>query len=173
MKNKDQRVGIFIDVGNMYHSAKSIYNSKVNFYEIVKSAVAGRKLIRAIAYAASAQIPEEGPFFDALKKSGIEVKLKELQTFVSGVKKGNWDVGMAVDIIMMAPKLDTVVLVSGDGDFKELLHYVKAQGCRVEVISFEKSTAAKLIEETDDFTDLSKNLNRYIIKNIKTAKTKK
>lgn len=164
MKNKDQRVGVFIDVGNMYHSAKSLYNSKVNFYEIVKSAVADRKLIRAIAYAVSAQIPEESAFFDALKKSGIEVKLKELQTFISGVKKGNWDVGMAVDIIMMAPKLDTVVLVSGDGDFKELLHYVKAQGCRVEVISFEKSTAAKLIEETDDFIDLSKNLNHYIIR---------
>jgi uncharacterized LabA/DUF88 family protein len=170
LKNIDQRVGVFIDVGNMYHSAKSLYNSKVNFYEIVKTAVAGRKLIRAIAYAVSAQISEESAFFDALKKSGIEVKLKDLQTFISGVKKGNWDVGMAVDIIMMAPKLDTVVLVSGDGDFKELLHYVKAQGCRVEVISFEKSTAAKLVEETDDFIDLSKNLNRYI---IKTAKTKK
>lgn len=163
MKNPNQRVGVFIDVQNMYHSAKALYGARVNFSEILKTAVAGRKLIRAIAYAIRAQIPEEEAFFDALRKTGIEVKLKELQTFIGGVKKGDWDVGITVDIIKMSPKLDAVVLVSGDGDFQLLLHHIKAAGCRSEVISFGKSTSAKLIEETDDYIDLDKDYKRYTI----------
>lgn len=163
MKNPDQRVGVFIDVQNMYHSAKALYGARVNFSAIIKTSVEKRKLIRAIAYATSAQIPEEEAFFDALKKAGIEVKLKGLQTFIGGIKKGNWDVGMAVDMIKLAPKLDVVVLVSGDGDFQLLLDHVKAAGCRAEVVSFGKSTSSKLIEEADDYVDLDKNYKNYIL----------
>ncbi len=163
MKNPDQRVGVFIDVGNMYHSAKALYQSRVNFSEILKTAVLKRKLIRAIAYAVRAQLSEEEAFFDALRKAGIEVKLKELQTFIGGAKKADWDVGIAVDIIKMAPKLDVIVLVSGDGDFQLLLEHVKAAGCRAEVISFGRSTSGKLVEEADDHIDLDKDYKRYLI----------
>jgi len=170
MKNPHQRVGVFIDVQNMYHSAKSLYGARVNFAEILKTAVAGRKLMRAIAYATRAQIPEEEGFFDALRKVGIEVKLKELQTFVGGMKKGNWDVGMTVDIIKMSPKLDAVILVSGDGDFQLPLNHIKAAGCRAEVISFGRSTSSKLIEEADDYIDLDKDYKRYIMSIPKNRK---
>jgi uncharacterized LabA/DUF88 family protein len=162
-KNPDQRVGIFIDVQNLYYSARALYGTKVNFGEIVRTATAGRKLVRAIAYAVKAEMPEEQSFFDALEKAGLEVKTKDLQTFVSGQKKADWDVGIAVDILNMAPKLDAVVLCSGDGDFQILLHQAKTEGCRAEVMSFGKSTSAKLIEESDDFTDLDTEPERYLL----------
>jgi len=164
LKNPHQRVGVFVDVQNMYYSAKALYSSRVNFGEILKEAVAGRQLVRAIAYTIKAEMPEEQSFFDALEGIGYEVKSKELQTFVSGQKKGDWDVGVAVDVLKMAPKLDAVVLVSGDGDYVDLLHHVKAEGCRAEVISFGKSTSMKLKEETDDFIDMDANPERFTMK---------
>lgn len=154
-----------MDVQNLYYSAKALYGHKVNFGEILKEAIAGRKLIRAIAYTIKADMPEEQTFFDALSEIGFEVKSKELQTFVSGQKKGDWDVGVAVDVLKMSPKLDAVVLVSGDGDYVDLLHHVKAEGCRAEVISFGRSTSNKLIEEVDDFIDLDKEADRYTLRN--------
>ena len=164
MKYKAQRVGIFVDVQNLYYSAKALHNAKVNFGEILKTAAAERPIVRAIAYAVKAEMPEEQSFFDALEKLGFEVKTKDLQVFVSGQKKADWDVGIAVDILKMAPKLDTVVLVSGDGDYQLLLEHVKAEGCRAEVISFGKSTSAKLIEEADDFTDMDLDSKRYTLR---------
>lgn len=164
LKNPAQRVAVFVDVQNMYYSAKALYSQRVNFGEILKEAVAGRQLVRAIAYTIKAEMPEEQSFFDALVGIGYEVKSKELQTFVSGQKKGDWDVGVAVDVLKMAPKLDAVVLVSGDGDYVDLLHHVKAEGCRAEVISFGKSTSAKLKEEADDFVDMDLAAERYTMK---------
>ena len=163
VKNPAQRVAIFIDVQNLYYSARALYGNKVNFSKIVETATAGRKLVRAIAYAVRAEMPEEQNFFDALEKAGIEVKTKELQTFVSGQKKADWDVGIAVDVMTMAQKVDAVVLCSGDGDFQILLHHAKSQGCRAEVISFGKSTSAKLIEEADDFVDMDTDAASYLL----------
>ncbi|MCL4419421.1 NYN domain-containing protein [Patescibacteria group bacterium] len=154
MKNPSQRVGIFVDVQNLYYSARALYEKKVNFGEILRIGTADRQLVRAIAYTVRAESPEEQTFFDALAKQGYEVKSKELQTFVNGQKKGDWDVGMTVDILKMSPKLDAIVLCSGDGDFEQLLYHAKAEGCRAEVISFGRSTSAKLKEEADDFIDL-------------------
>jgi len=162
-KNPDQRIGIFIDVQNLYYSARALYGTKVNFGEIVRTATAGRKLVRAIAYAVRAEMPEEQSFFDALEKAGLEVKTKDLQTFVSGQKKADWDVGIAVDILNMAPKLDAIVLCSGDGDFQILMHQAKTEGCRAEVMSFGKSTSAKLIEEADDVIDMDSEPERYLL----------
>jgi len=164
LKQEDQRIGIFIDVQNLYYSARALYGAKVNFAEIVKTATANRKLIRVIGYTVKAEMPDEQNFFDALEKLGIEVKSKELQTFVSGKTKADWDVGIAVDILKMAPKLDAIVLCSGDGDFEILMHHAKAEGCRAEVISFGKSTSSKLIEEVDDFIDLDKEPGKYLLK---------
>jgi len=162
-RHKEQRVGLFVDVQNMYYSAKNLYNAKVNFQEILKTAIGRRRLVRAFAYVIKADIKEERNFFEALEKIGYEVKAKDLQTFIGGAKKGDWDVGIAMDTIRMAPKLDTVVLVSGDGDFKELVEYLKASGCRVEVIAFKKTASSRLIESADDFEDLERNKRRYLI----------
>lgn len=113
VKHKEQRVGVLIDVSNMYHSAKNLFGKKANFQEILKQAVAGRKLIRATAYVIKTEKEEEFPFFEALSQQGFEVKMKDLQIFAGGAKKANWDIGIAIDAIKLASKLDVIVLVSG------------------------------------------------------------
>src|SRR5882724_11887866 len=163
IKHKSQRVGIFIDTANLYHSAKNLYGSKVNFGQVVKDGLSGRLLTRAIAYVISTEGGDEKSFFDALEKMGIETKTKNLQIFSGGAKKGDWDVGLAVDAIKLEPKLDTVILITGDGDFVPLVEYLKNRGCQVEVMSFGRSSSAKLIEEADDFTDLDLNPRKYLI----------
>lgn len=155
VKHQEQRVGVFVDVANMYHSAKNLYGARLNFKELLKTAVAGRRLIRALAYVIKSNSTEEQGFFEALDKQGFEVKFKDLQIYASGAKKADWDVGMAVDAIKLADKLDTVVLVTGDGDFTPLVVYLKEnRGCKVEVIAFGRTTSGKLLETTDDFINL-------------------
>jgi uncharacterized LabA/DUF88 family protein len=162
--NKEQRVSVFVDVQNLYYSAKNLYKAKVNFTSVLRSAVSGRKLVRAIAYVIKAYIKEEKAFHDALEKIGYEVKWKELQTFPGGAKKGDWDIGIAVDTIELANKLDTIILVSGDGDFVPLVEHLKrALGCRVEVIAFGPSSAGKLKEAADEFIDMDKDRRKYLI----------
>src|SRR3989344_2399590 len=116
IKHKEQRVGIFIDAQNIYHCAKNLYKRKVNFGAILRDALAGRKLVRAVAYVIATENQDEKPFFEALIKLGIETKTKDLQIFAGGAKKADWDVGLAVDAIKMAPRLDATIIVSGDGD---------------------------------------------------------
>jgi uncharacterized LabA/DUF88 family protein len=152
--NFTQRVGIFVDVQNMYYSAKNLYSKKVNFGKILEIGVGGRQLVRAIAYVIKADIEPEGNFFEALQKQGYEVRMKDLQIFFGGAKKGDWDVGIAMDIMRTAAKLDVVILVSGDGDFKDLLEHVKSLGCRAEVMAFRKTASTKIIEQADRFVDL-------------------
>src|SRR3989338_2556603 len=125
IKQKDQRLGVFIDTQNLYHSAKNLHHGKVNFSQVVKDVVGGRVLIRAVAYVITTETGGERGFFEALEKSGIETKTKNLQIFMGGAKKADWDVGIAVDAIKMGSKLDTVILVSGDGDFVPLVEYLK------------------------------------------------
>lgn len=163
IRNPDQRVGVFIDVQNLYYSARAMYQSRVNFNEILKEAVGGRRLIRAIAYVVQADMPEEQTFFDALTKAGFEVKKKELQTFAGGHQKGDWDVGIAMDIVKLMPKLDVVVLCSGDGDFAPLLEYLQMSGQLTETLSFGKSTSSKIKELTDHFIDLDSDQKRFLI----------
>ena len=162
IKQKEQRVGVFIDTSNLYHSAKNLYKRKVNFGAVLRDAVAGRKLVRAIAYVITSEGGEENSFFDALTKFGIETKIKDLQVFSGGAKKGDWDIGMAVDAMKMAPRLDAVVLVTGDGDFVPLVQYMQTM-TQVEVISFGKSASMRLKEQADDFLDLSINPRKYLI----------
>ncbi len=164
IKHKEQRVGVFVDVANMYHSAKNLYTAKVNFQEVLRTAIADRKLIRAIAYAIRSESEEERSFFGALGSQGFEVKAKDLQVFAGGAKKADWDVGIAIDAIKLADKLDSVILVSGDGDYVPLVNYLQEnKGCQVEVLAFGKTTSARLIEAADDFVDLGRDLKRYLI----------
>ncbi|MDB9944383.1 NYN domain-containing protein [bacterium] len=163
IKHEEQRVAVFIDTQNLYHCAKNIYKSKVNFEEVLKTAVGGRKLVRALSYVVTTESGEEQPFFEALEKIGIEVKTKDLLIFSGGAKKADWDVGMAVDAIIHAQKVDAIVLATGDGDFVPLVEYVRGQGCQVEAISFGKSSSSRLIEVVDDFIDMDENPNQYLI----------
>ena len=167
MVNKEQRVGVFVDVQNLYYSAKNLYNAKVNFANILKNVVQGRKLIRAIAYVIRTEAMKEKTFFDALEKIGFDIKAKDLQIFHGGAKKGDWDVGIAMDIIEMAPKLDVIILVSGDGDFVPLLLHAQSAGCKIEAGSFGRSASSKLKETVSVFYDLDKEKNKYLIRSMK------
>lgn len=163
IRHPDQRVAVLIDTQNLYHSAKNLYKAKVNFGNVVKAAVGERKLIRALSYVVNTESGEEAPFFEALEKVGIEIKTKDLQIFFGGAKKADWDVGLAIDAIKLAHKVDAIVLASGDGDFIPLVEYVKSQGCQVEVITFGRSASGRLREVVDDFIDLDEAPQDYLI----------
>ena len=200
--NSNQRVGIFVDVSNLYHSAKNLYQGRVNYAELIKHLVGGRQLIRAMAYvvrsegveaqqprsgnasngvtnghapqvrmaekdqaAAVSAVPgsadngngasSEASFFEALEKAGLELRMKDLQIYAGGMKKGDWDVGMTVDVIRMMPFLDVIILVTGDGDFIPLVNYVKWGGGRVvEIASFRRSASSKIVEAADTFINI-------------------
>ncbi|HJN84729.1 MAG TPA: NYN domain-containing protein [Patescibacteria group bacterium] len=162
---KNQRVGVFIDVQNMYYTARNLYNRKVNFGNIVKKAVGERQLIRAIAYVVSTKTGENQPFFDALANIGIETKEKELMEYYGGQKKADWDVGITVDAIRMSESLDVIVLVSGDGDYIPLVDYLKSRGKIVEVVSFRETTSTRLVEAigAEYYTNLSENKRGFLI----------
>ena len=166
VKHKDQRVGIFLDIQNLYHSSKNLYNSRVNYKELIRHLLAGRKLIRAVAYVVKTDSTMgEASFFDALKQAGIELRMKDIQVFPGGMKKADWDVGMAIDAVRMSDMLDVVVLVTGDGDFVPLIEYLKwGKGRQVEVAGFGRSSSGRLKEAADLFTDLDK-MPKILMKN--------
>lgn len=164
IKHKEQRVAVFIDTQNLYHSAKNLYKKKVNFGTVLKEAVAGRRLARAIAYVITSESGDEQGFFEALGKLGIETKTKDLQVFSGGAKKGDWDIGLAIDAIKEMHKVDAIVIASGDGDFIPLVEYLRTSGgCQVEVISFGRSSSSKLMESVDDFIDMDREPGRFLI----------
>lgn len=187
---RDQRVGIFLDIQNLYHSAKNLYKGRVNYRELIKSLLAQRKLIRAVAYVVKSEqdntevnfrtgagvdagagngaepktMSAEASFFEALSSAGIELRMKDLQIFAGGMKKADWDVGMAVDAIRMANFLDVVILVTGDGDFVPLVDYLKwGLGRQVEVASFGRTASARLKEVADVFINIEE-IPKIIIK---------
>ena len=163
IKHPQQRVAVFIDTQNLYHSAKNLYGARVNFKNLLEEAVAGRQLIRAKAYVVNTDSGEESSFFEALEKLGIEIKTKDLQVFAGGAKKADWDVGLAIDAMIMAPKVDAIVIASGDGDFLPLVEYLQRQECQVEFISFGRSSSGKLKEVADEFIDMDEDPKKYLI----------
>ena len=167
IKHAGQRVAVFIDVQNLYHSARNLYGARTNFREILKLAVSQRSLIRAFAYVVRTKTGEEKPFFDALTKLGIETRVRDLQEFYGGLKKADWDVGITVDAIKTSSSVDVIVLASGDGDFIQLIEYLKNQGKRTEVIAFGKSASSKLREIVDEFIDLGENPDKYLLKTLR------
>ena len=159
-RNPSQRVAVLVDVQNLYYSAQALFHTKVNYKNLLQLCVQGRTLTRAIAYTIKTDDTNEQNFFEALNSAGFEVKEKDLHIFVTGAKKGDWDVGIAMDTIRIASKVDTIVLVSGDGDFSDLVVYLKGLGCRVEVMGFDQTTSSKLKDVADDYTPLDK---KYLI----------
>ena len=164
MKHQEQRVAVFIDVQNMYHSARNLHDARVNFRAVVEAAVAGRKLIRSFAYVVRTKTGEEKAFFEALIKEGIETRVKDLQEFYGGVKKADWDVGMAIDAVRTADIVDTLIIVSGDGDFLPLLDYLKGRGRRVEVVAFGRTASQKMKEAADDFLDIEESPQKFLMR---------
>ncbi len=164
IKHEDQRVAVLIDVQNMYHSAKHLFRARVNFQEVLKEAVAGRKLVRAIGYVVKSENEEEKSFFEALMQQGIELRVKDLQIFYGGLKKADWDVGITIDAVNLANSVDVIVIVSGDGDFLPLVDYLKNRGKIVEVLAFAKSASGKIQEVVNNFIDLGSDPRRFLLR---------
>lgn len=155
MNKTNQRVAVFIDTQNMYHSAKHLHGARLAFGKAVEMVAEGRPVVRAIAYVAKSKTGEETGFFEAMKEMGIELKIKDIQEFSSGEKKADWDVGIAIDAVKLADKVDVVVLMTGDGDFVPLVEYLHGHGVIVEVAAFAESTNAQLKTVVDHFFDIS------------------
>ncbi|WP_457570336.1 LabA-like NYN domain-containing protein [Desulfurobacterium sp.] len=152
-------VAVFVDMQNLYYGARNTLKKKIDFKRLLEIAVRGRKLHRAIAYLVDLDNVNQGSFLYVLKSLGYEIKLKQPKKFYSWDKieyKADWDMGIAIDAIAMAEsgKIDVAVLMSGDGDFVDLVNFLKAKGIKVEVLSFKPITAKELIVAADEYIDL-------------------
>jgi uncharacterized LabA/DUF88 family protein len=161
--HSNQRVGVLADAQNLYHTAQSVYSRNIDYSALLDKAVQNRELVRAIAYVIRANSPEEESFFEALRDIGFEAKIKDIKTFGDGSKKADWDVGLSLDAVTLASHVDTMVLCTGDGDFSRLCSHLRHEGVRVEVMSFEESTAEELLEATDTFIDLSEREETFLL----------
>ena len=164
IKRPSQRVAVLIDTQNMYHSAKHLYDAKLNFPALVQAATNDRQLLRAIAYVAKSKTGEEMAFFEALVGGGIELRVKEVLEFSSGVKKADWDVGITIDAVKLAEKVDAIILMTGDGDFVPCVEYLQARGVIVEVVAFGSSTSSELRGACDIFFDISESTDDFLIR---------
>lgn len=154
-RDGDQRVGLLVDVQNMFYSARTLHQSKVDYSKLQSQLVCGRKLVRAIAYVVQKPDVDQSAFLEALRRAGYEIRRKDLIVRDDGSTRGDWDVGMTIDALALVQKLDTVVLVTGDGDFVPLVEALKGRGCRVEIGSFEESTSNELMRCCDQFIPIS------------------
>ncbi|MFA6448013.1 MAG: NYN domain-containing protein [bacterium] len=155
---KAQRVGVFVDVQNVFYSAKYQHHAKVDFAKLLNICLNERQLIRAIAYVVQTPEIDQKNFLSILTGIGYEIKSKDLRVRPDGTAKGDWDMGIAIDSVAMADRLDVIVLVSGDGDFCDLVHMIKARGVIAEVISFPNNTAEDLKKAATLYLPLDKNV---------------
>ncbi len=156
--SKDVRVGIFVDVQNMFYSAKEYFGGKVDFVKLLNLAVRDRKLVVAFAYLITSEEVDQTGFITFLEHLGFRVKTKPLKRRPDGSARGDWDMGIAIDSILFAPKLDVVVLVSGDGDFIELVRVLQSMGTLVEVMSFPQNTSDELKRVADRYIPLTEDI---------------
>lgn len=140
-----------MDVQNMFYSAKHQFGGKLNYDHLLESTSRRRKVVRAIAYVVKTPEIDQEKFVSLLYGLGFEIRIKELKVRADGTAKGDWDMGIAIDAISLADKVDCVVLVSGDGDYVPLVEHLKAKGCRVEVFSFKSNTAQELINSATEY----------------------
>ena len=145
------RVGVFVDVQNMFYAAKDRYARRLDYIKLLDLIVGPRNLVAAYAYVV--QIPEinQAGFLSLLEHNGYTIKSKDLRMRGDGSAKGDWDVGIAIDIVSMLDALDIVILASGDGDFCALAELIKQHGKRIEVAAFEHNTSMDLQRIADQF----------------------
>ena len=146
------RVAVLVDVQNMFYAAKLMHQSKLDYGRVLKDIVGSRELVRATAYAVRKPDVNQACFYEALSRFGYEVRIKDLRPrSEKDAPKASWLVGMTVDALALAPRLDVIVLVSGDGDLLPLVEALKKSGVRVEIVGFQGSTASELSRSADDY----------------------
>ena len=152
-------VSILVDVQNVYYTTRQAYNRSFDYNKFWAQATRGRKLVKAVAYAIDRADVKQKQFQNILKAIGFEVKLKPFIQRSDGSAKGDWDVGITLDAIEYAELSDTVILVSGDGDFALLADRIRAKhGSSVEVYGVEKLTAVSLINSANRFFPIESDL---------------
>jgi uncharacterized LabA/DUF88 family protein len=148
------RVAVFIDGNNLFHAAR-FHNIDLDYNKLLRVLLGDGRLLRAFFYTGvDAGAERQQGFLLWMRRNGFRVVQKELKTFYDGTRKANLDVEIAVDMLSLAGKYDTAVLVSGDEDFVYAVNAVAYKGCRVEVAGFRSNTAPKLIDVADFFIDL-------------------
>ncbi|NPA58741.1 MAG: NYN domain-containing protein [Aquificae bacterium] len=160
---RNQRVALFLDIQNLYYSARDVFNRKVNFEKVLYKVLNDRILVRAIAYLVKLHGVDQSGFIATLKHIGYQVREKEPKIFkrldengdLITTVKADWDMGMAMDAISLADKIDVAILASGDGDFTDLVRYLHTKGVKVEIAAFKQTAAKELIEVADEFIDLT------------------
>lgn len=155
---KKERIAIFVDSQNLYYSARMGYAAKVNYEKLLKLITENRNLIKAYAYIVQAPDGDVKPFATSLERIGYIVKIKDVRTRSDGSAKANWDMGMALDILGILDRVDTIILASGDGDFVPLVDFIKTKNKRVEIFAFAENTAYDLKEKADKFEPLGENI---------------
>ncbi len=155
---KKERLALFVDSQNLYYSARMGYAAKVNYEKLLKLITENRKLVKAYAYIVQPPEGDVKPFATSLERIGYIVKIKDVRTRSDGSAKANWDMGIALDILGIMDRIDTIVLASGDGDFAPLVDFIKAQNKRVEIFAFAENTAYDLKEKADKFQPLGENV---------------
>ncbi len=148
------RVAVFIDGNNLFHAAR-FHNIDIDYNKLLRLLLGDGRLLRAFFYTGvDAGAERQQGFLLWMRRNGFRVVQKELKTFYDGTRKANLDVEIAVDMLSLAGRYDTAVLVSGDEDFVYAINAVAYKGCRVEVAGFRSNTAPRLIDVADFFIDL-------------------
>ena len=148
------RVAVFIDGNNLFHAAR-FHNIDIDYNKLLRVLLGDGRLLRAFFYTGvDVGAERQQGFLLWMRRNGFRVIQKELKTFYDGTRKANLDVEIAVDMLSLAGRYDTAVLVSGDEDFVYAVNAVAYKGCRVEVAGFRSNTAPKLIDVADYFIDL-------------------
>jgi uncharacterized LabA/DUF88 family protein len=156
------KVAIFLDVPNLIYAAEQL-GVRIDFGKLLDYLTEGRQLVRATAYAPITDDPqtrfEAQRFVAPVVNHGYKIVTKPWKRFADGSMKANFDIELAVDILTMSDRLDIVVLLSGDGDFRRVCELVESKGVRVEVVAFAQSSAKELRDVADLYTDLNAILN--------------
>jgi uncharacterized LabA/DUF88 family protein len=153
-----ETIALFVDSQNLYYSARTAYAAKVNYEKLLRLITGNRHLVKAYAYIVQPPEGDVKPFATSLERIGYIVKTKDVRTRANGSAKANWDMSIALDILGILDRVDTIVLASGDGDFAPLIDFIKGKNKRVEIFAFPDNTAYDLKEKADRFEPLGENV---------------
>ena len=149
------RVAVFVDVQNIYYTVKDRYGSHFDYNAFFEEVTSGRDLVKAVAYAIDRRDPKQIQFQNVLRTIGFEVKLKPFIQREDGSAKGDWDVGISLDMVEYAGKADVVVLASGDGDFTSVVEKLQDEyNTGVHVYGVPGLTASSLIQTATSFVPI-------------------
>ena len=154
-----KKIAIFVDVQNIYYTTRDAYKRQFNYRKFWERVSQQGEIVTAIAYATDRSIDSQIKFQDALRHIGFTVKLKPYITRKDGSAKADWDVGITIDVLDMAKDVDTVILLSGDGDFDLLLEKIKKEyGVMTEVYGVPELTANTVKNTADNFRRIDADL---------------